>query len=267
LPLTPTPPSLPPVHRSGTRIGIVVGIVVFVLILSGGGVYAFLQYSAARNAAAAAQAQATATAHANATATASAVAALQNPYTHSGTLAFSDSLSDNSQGHNWDENSTNCAFTGGAYHDIAPVAGYSDYCLAGSPRSLSDFAIEAQMQIIKGDGGGGLVFRVASTSPNKNYEFYIGRDGSYILYLRTGDSGSDLKTLTSSSNPAINQGLNQTNLIAVVAHGSTIMLYVNHQQIVSVTDSTFSSGQFGFIADPNTNPTEIVLSNVKVWTL
>src|SRR6266849_4623372 len=46
LPLTPTPPVPPPVQRPGNRIGIIVGVVVLVLILIGGGVFAFLQYSA-----------------------------------------------------------------------------------------------------------------------------------------------------------------------------------------------------------------------------
>ena len=267
LPLTPTPPSLPPVQRSGIRIGIVVGIVVFVLILSGGGVFAFLQYSAARNAAAAA-AQATATAHAQATATASAIIALQNPYTHSGTLALSDPLSDNSKGYGWSEDAPNCVFTGGAYHVIAPDARYSDYCLAGAT-NFNDFAFEAQMQIIKGDAGG-LDFRFTSTTNNEYYEFYTGQDGSYDLYLVTGTSSSSIKALTSGSNPAIKQGLKQTNLIAVVAQGHSIMLYVNHQLIDKVTDSTYTGGRIGFDADTlatNGHPTEVVFSNVKVWTL
>jgi hypothetical protein len=267
LPLTPTPPSLPTVQRSGNRVGIIVGVVVLVLIVISGGVFAFLQYSAARNAAAAAAAaQATATAHTQATATASASAALQNPYTHSGTLAFSDPLSDNSKGHGWSEDAPNCAFTGGAYHAIAPDARYADYCLAGAT-NFSDFAFEAQMQIIKGDAGG-LDFRVASTYPtNKLYAFYIGQDGSYYLNRQ---NATDNPLLTSGSNAAIHQGLNQTNLIAVVAQGSTIMMYVNHQLITKVTDSTFTSGQIGVEADPilpNGHPTEVVFSNVKVWRL
>src|SRR5712692_2742891 len=267
LPLTPTPPVPPPVQRWGNRIGIIVGVVVLVLILIGGGVFAFLQYSAARNAAAA-HAQATATAHAQATATASAIVALQNPYTHSGTLALSDPLSDNSKGYGWSEDAPNCVFTGGAYHVIAPDARYSDYCLAQAT-NFNDFAFEAQMQIIKGDAGG-LDFRFTSTTNNEYYEFYIGQDGSYDLYLVTGTSSSGIKALTSGSNPAIKQGLNQTNLIAVVAQGHSIMLYVNHQLIDKVTDSTYTGGRIGFDADTlatNGHPTEVVFSNAKVWTL
>ena len=266
LPLTPTPPVPPPVQRSGNRIGIIVSVVVLVLVVIGGGVFAFLQYSAARNAAAAAAAAAataTATAHAHATATASAIVALQNPYTHSGTLALSDPLSDNSKGYGWSEDAPNCAFISGTYHAIAPDARYSDFCLA-QVSTFSDFAFEAQMQIIKGDAGG-LVFRVTRYSTTNNlYAFYIGQDGSYNLNLQ---NATGFPILTRGSNPAIHQGLNQTNLIAVVAQGSTIMLYVNHQFITKVTNSTYTSGQLGVFVTPYNQPSEVVFSNVKVWRL
>jgi hypothetical protein len=189
---------------------------------------------------------------------------VSSSYGQNGTLAFSDPLSDTSQNHQWDENS-NCAFTGGAYHVIAPDARYSDYCLANSSK-FGNFIFEVQMTIIKGDAGG-VVFRVTNTTNNQNYEFDIGQDQSYILYLRTGNAGTDLKTLAQGTSPMIKAGLNQTNVIAVVAMGNTIKLYVNHQLITEVTDNTYSQGQIGMIADPNNNPTEIVFSNAQVWTL
>jgi len=240
---------------------IIVGVVVLLLILIGGGVFGLLQYTSARNAAAAA-AVATATARVNATATASAVVAAQNPYTHSGTLSLSDPLSDNSKGHGWSEDAPNCAFINGTYHAIAPNANYPDYCLARAS-NYSNIAFEVQMKIIKGDAGG-IVFRVEDTNPNKLYAFYIGQDGSYNLNLQ---DPSGFPLLTSGSNPAINRGLNQTNLIAVVAEGSTITLYVNHQPIDKVTNKTYSGGQLGVFSVPYTQPTEVVFSNLKVWKL
>jgi eukaryotic-like serine/threonine-protein kinase len=78
--LAPPPPSP---QRRGKRIGLIVGVVLLVLLLIGGGVFAWLEYAAARNAGAAA-AVATATAQAHAIATASAVAASQ-PFPANGT--------------------------------------------------------------------------------------------------------------------------------------------------------------------------------------
>ncbi len=75
------------------------------------------------------------------------------------------------------------------------------------------------------------------------------------------------KTLTSNSSSAIKTGLNQSNLIAVVANGSTLDLFVNGQKIDSVLDSTYSHGQIGVVADATNNQTEVVYSNAKVWKL
>ena len=62
-------PRPPTPQRPANRVGIIVGLVILVLVLIGGGVFGWLAYSSARNAAAA-TAQATATAQAIATATA-----------------------------------------------------------------------------------------------------------------------------------------------------------------------------------------------------
>jgi len=263
----PTPAPVPPIQpkRPGNRIGIIVGVVVLVLILIGGGVFALLSRSGSRPAPTPAVNGTPSAPNITVPATAGTAVVSQDPYTHSGTLVFSDPLGDNSKGHGWDVNS-NCAFTGGTYHAIAPDANFADYCLAEATNN-SDFVLEAQMQVVKGDGGG-ITFRVTSTNPNNEYyQFIIGQDGSYDFYLVTGNSASNSKTLTSGSNSAITQGLNQTNLIAIVAKGNTIMLYVNHQPIDKVTDSTYTGGKIGFVAYPNTKPTEVAFSDLKVWRL
>jgi len=195
---------------------------------------------------------------------ATATAAAENPYTHSGTLVLSDPLSDNSKGYQWSEDPINCGFTNGSYHVKAPNPNYSDYCLANASY-FSDFTFEVQMQIIKGDGGG-ITFRHSGTATGNNqYNFTVYQDGTYNLWMQ---KESNIPTLESGSSAAIKQGLNQSNLLAVIAKGSIIRVYVNHQQIAVVTDSTFSNGQLGFLADPNnSHPTELVFSNAKVWNL
>ncbi|MBV9232149.1 MAG: hypothetical protein JOZ18_22760 [Chloroflexi bacterium] len=62
--------------------------------------------------------------------------------------------------------------------------------------------------------------------------------------------------------------MGQTNLIAVVAQGSTITLYVNRQQIASVTDSSYSHGNIAVVAkSTDGNAAEVAYSNARVWSL
>ena len=269
LSLTPPPPSIPP--RSN-RIGLIIGVILLILLLVSAGIVALLLHPGARNASSTAS---PATTPVNTSATAPATAVV-NPYTHSGTLAFFDPLSDNSKGHVWDVN-TNCAFTDGAYHAIAPDERYGDYCI-GQDTDFSNFVFEVRMQIIKGYSGG-LRFRVISTthdpstnSVDKNYNFEIGQDGKYEL---SSVNDINIHILAHGLSPAIYRGLNQINLIAVIVTGNTISLYVNQQQITSVTDSAYSHGRLGFDANGGSNSftpshpgqTEVVYSNTKVWKL
>ena len=268
-----TSPGQPPPRRFPT--GLAVLLILLVVLLIGGSaliyyttVYQPNQLHTQATATAevhltsTAQAQATSTAQINATATAVA----ENPYTHSGTLTLFDPLRDNSKGYNWAQDPTNCGFKDGAYHANAPDPRFSDYCM-GNATDFSNFAFEVQMQLIKGDSGG-IVFRAENTATtNKLYAFYVGEDGSYSLNMQ---NGSSFPVLRSGNNEAIKQGLNQTNVVAVVAQGSNITLYVNQQQITSVTNGTYPHGQIGFIVGAFGNaghPTEAVFSNAKVWTL
>jgi serine/threonine protein kinase len=218
----------------------------------------------------------TTTALANAAATVyptvnpSVIAANPDPYPPGGgTLALYDPLRDDSSGYRWDEAQPNCTFMGGSYYvttldqPILPILG----CNAGLT-NFSNFAYEVQMKIIKGDAGG-LMFRVVTTM-NANYVFFVSQNGTYSLYLYRGAASSNVTTLTSNFSSAIKRGLNQVNLIAVVAKGRTITLYVNHQQIDSVNDSTYQQGQIGLVAGSiagTPTPTIVVYSNAKVWTI
>ena len=222
----------------------------------------------AANATGIAEANAIATQNAtNATATATVYQNLYNQST-SGTPALSDPLSDNSNGNGWNVGTNNsggsCQFAGGAYHISQTRTNYFWSCTTSG--NFSDFAYQVQMQIIKGDDGG-VAFRVNITNNTfYGYVFAVGQNGSYQLFVCPPNTTS-CNSLSSSSSSAINQGLNQTNLVTVIVKGNTITLYVNQQEIESMTDSTFSHGQIGVIAEDNSNATEVVYSNAKVWRL
>jgi len=189
-----------------------------------------------------------------------------NPYPpHTGSLVLSDPLKDNSKGYRWDvgtfANGSSCTFTGGSYHVAISTRGHVFACNATNG-SFTDLAYEVQMTILKGDRGG-LFFRQVGTQ-GPYYYFSIKTDGSYELDSFTGSTSHVLQRGTS---PAIKAGLNQTNLLAVVAQGSSITLYVNRQGITHLSDSTTNQGLIGLAADATDQPAEVAFMKANVWTL
>jgi hypothetical protein len=155
-----------------------------------------------------------------------------------------------------------CGFTGGAYHASAS-AKFTSPCIAPTI-GVSDFAFQTQMTIIKGDAGG-LIFRfnLAQSSLN-SYLFFIDRLGSYSLIAIQNNNNA--RQLANGVNAAIKVGLNQSNLLTVIARGSNLYLYVNKQYITRVGDNTFSSGIVGLFAT-GANATDVAFSNAQVWRL
>ena len=138
----------------------------------------------------------------------------------------------------------------------------SGICLARG--SFSDFAFQVQLMIIDGPSGG-LVFR-ADGSLSRYYVFGIAASGVYSLTLVEGNFLG--KTLNYSNSSAIKTGLNQPNILTLVARGSNIYLYINKQFIASVHNSAYSSGQVGLTATSFANPSaDVAFSNAKVWQL
>jgi len=178
-----------------------------------------------------------------------------------GNPTFSDSLQSQDK-NNWSED-TECSFSGGAYHVSVPNT-YFAWCIEQSI-DFSNFLYQVQLTIAKGDYGG-IIFREDYTNA-VFYHFYIGQDGSYNLFLYQGIKGQQGELLQTGHSSAINTGLNQTNLIAVLASGNNLYLYINKQFVTNTSDSTSRSGLIGVIALPNNNPTEVVVSNVQVWKL
>lgn len=212
---------------------------------------------------------ATAQTNLDATATATVVAANPNPYPPTkGTLALYDPLSqlDN----NWDNGVDSsfggaCQFIQGAYHvsQSKPNANYLCKDLSISS-DFSNFAFEVQMTITKGDCGG-IVFRYDDTK-GSDYFFWVCQNGSYALVLYPNYTGNNTKTLSSGFSQAIHTGYNQSNVIAVVANGSSLDLYINNQRIGSANDTVYSHGTIALCAVDNGQPTEVIYRNAKVWT-
>ena len=215
------------------------------------------------------QVQATTSATAQATPTPQAsptISTGQNPYPpHTGSQTLNDPLKDNSKGYRWDigpfANGGSCSFTGGSYHVGVSLQGHLLACNAEAV-TFSNLTYEVQMTILKGDRGGIFFRQVGTQGPYYYYSIKI--DGSYELDSFDGTISHVLQRGTS---PAVKTGLNQPNLLAVVAQGSNIDLYVNGQSILHITASTTSSGLIGVAADATDQPAEVAFSNARVWIL
>jgi len=189
-----------------------------------------------------------------------------NPNPYGGTLVLNDSLVDNSRGNNWDVVSNNngmCQFVDGSYLAQENIAPFYFGCFERTNANFSNFAYQVKMNILSGDYGG-ILFR-GNDSNNQFYHFDVYSDGSYQLLQ--ADSTHE-KVLKSGIAAPFYTGNNQYNLIAVVARGNTLDLYVNQQLVDSVTDGTYSQGMVGVLAGCNNNcPTKVAYNNAKVWKL
>ena len=261
-------------RRSSLSMGRVILLVLLALILIAASFASFyfiigpkLLYATGPNTTATAQASAnalatsralsaSATAQGRATATAEA-----NPYPpNSGTLAINDPLSNNSKGYGWEEGERDggfCTFTGGTYHSIIPQSGVFHSCLALATH-FTDFAFEVQAAVISGTSSG-IVFR-ADRATTHLYYFILDERGNFYLKVYFDKFGTS-SVIASGSNPAINA--DGHNLIAVVARGSQVDLYVNRHLIKTLSDTTFSSGQIGVVVLAG----EVAFSNARVWKL
>ncbi len=280
IPPTITPPATTKSQRPPTYL--LIALVAAIVLIVGGVVlvYATVYQPYIRGvqatATVGAQTTGTALAHANATGTVVAQVtatqtALQSIYIQatSGTPALNDALTtpDNYGWSHFSNATGMCDYVSGTYHSRAP-RGYFDPCYA-SATNFNDFAFQVQVKIISG-----VVAGIAYRAPNPNtdysaYHFMLGTDGSYQIYKVTVDKqGNHFSPLRSGSSSAIHTGLNQTNLVAVVARGNTFYFYVNKQYVNQATDDTYKNGAIGVVTDSSdTTGTEAAFSNAQVWQL
>jgi hypothetical protein len=57
--------------------------------------------------------------------------------------------------------------------------------------------------------------------------------------------------------------MNQSNVLAVVADGSAISLYINHQFLAETNNSAYSQGQLGIFSAG----TDVEANNAMAWKL
>ena len=177
------------------------------------------------------------------------------------TLALNDSFAETVA--TWDASST-CQFTNKAYN-VTTVRGFTLCKDNATSDSYNNFVYQAQMQFLTQDTCGGLLFRNQTSSLLADYyEFYICTDGTYHL----GVVGGLYNSLADGSS-LFNTGLEQANVIAVVAQKSQITIYINGKMVNQASDDHFSGGAIGLFSFNLTNHSstdEVAFNNVKVWT-
>lgn len=266
-----TPPEPKKRNRTGLIIGIGALVLVIILVSVLGAVFANGQHQASVQATATAQTNQTATVQAQAKATANANAtatAVVSTYPFSNKVLINDPLVDNTKGYQWDNGTDStggsCKFSGNGYVVGQTQTQYFNTCFAKNTH-VTDFTFQVNMTILQGDRGG-MLFR-ADPQTDKLYYFRVNQDGSYYLILYVDATGTNARIIDRGSASSFHTGLNQQNTLGVVARGSSLGLYVNKQLINTITDSTISSGTIGFAADPINSATNVVYSNLMVWSL
>ena len=184
-----------------------------------------------------------------------------SPY--GGKLVMNDSLSDNALGLHWDENTSitgSCRFSNGSYLASENTSEKIRPCVALNT-DFSDLAFEVKMTILDGNYGGIYIRR--DSIAHTGYEFVVDSYGFYILAVRT--SLNQVQTLQEGPAASFHKGYNQSNVLAAVARGSTIDLYVNQQHLVTVQDTRFTHGAIGVMAQDHDTPTQVSYNDAAVW--
>ncbi len=261
--LTPPPPPTKrvssPSRRGKRNLPLFVGLGLLVVILAGSGIFAVLHAIAGSGGNGTGDKPAP---NLNKT----AAQALYNRTTAS-TPVLDDSLA-GPDNYGWDNTAgqnTSCQFTAGAYH-AKTVPGFFAPCYAKAT-NFSNFLYQAQITVLNGHSGG-LVFR-ANSKNDSAYLFRMSTDGTYILNKYYPDSAGKVQgeTVFSGTSNTILKGNNQPNIIAVLAQGENLYVFINKQFVDKATDATYKDGQIGVYVDSDANPVEAAFSKAQVWKL
>ena len=147
----------------------------------------------------------------------------------------------------WDSGDDANAFAGvreGQYEIL--VRASSGIFRGSAPHQFADGIYEVTATQVAGplDNGYGLIIRL-NPDDNSFYMFEISGDG----YVWAGLCQSQCDSQGWQASNAVHQGLNQPNLLRVVANGSEMTFIVNDQQVARINDATLAQGQVGFLVE------------------
>lgn len=161
-------------------------------------------------------------------------------------VVFQDDFSDTESG--WDEwmdESCLGEYADGAYRIKVDETEYDCWVTLG--RDLGDVTVEVKATKAGGPDVNEFGIQCRYQDGENFYFFVVSSDGYYAIGKAVDDEWTDIGADQMQPSDAIRQG-DATNTILAECQGDQLTLTVNGEQVASVTDSTFSSGDVGLIA-------------------
>jgi hypothetical protein len=183
----------------------------------------------------------------------------------SAVLAFREPLTSPGRWKNQpaDARGTICQFVQGGYQVQVRQKDWIGDCGGVGHRDYTNFVFEVHMKIVAGDCGG-IDFR--QTNQSLGYYFLVCQNGTYALF--EAPASGKIAVIANGASSFISSGVQAENLIAVVANGTRLDFYANHQQIYGTNDSTYSHGLMDISAATlSSTLTQVVYWDASVWTL
>jgi hypothetical protein len=178
---------------------------------------------------------------------------------------YSDDYSNPLSG--WQESShagEKVQYSGGQYVISRPKGNWLDWSCAN--RNFADAVLTVDAIFVSGDAGQtGTTVLWRYVDKNNFYLLEITGDGQFTIDKLVKGEWQIINDWTLS--PAINKG-QQINKIAIAFGGGTSTIYINNKDVMSIQDSTFTSGDvcLGAFAS-ETSAVEVSFDNLVIYTI
>jgi hypothetical protein len=143
----------------------------------------------------------------------------------------------------WPNDGISCTFRQGMYHVIVTSADFLQPCEMNT-QTFDNAALQVDVSLLSGNDAG-LIFRA---NADQFYDFEINNKGEFFLRRHDADAGSKYNYLIQNTQSATIAPAGQKNTLLVIAKGSDFKLFINGAFVGEAQDSTYTSGQMGFVA-------------------
>jgi serine/threonine protein kinase len=157
------------------------------------------------------------------------------------TPLLTDSL--NSDNGSWSNDGKVCAFQNGTYHVLVNQANYIQPCM-NTKFNMSSGAIKVDLSLSQGSDAG-IIY---SQSSDQFYDFEITGQGQFYFRRHDANGGANYTRLIPiKSTSAIASG-SATNTLLMIVNNGDFTFFINGVFVGEAKDSTYNTGQIGFVA-------------------